>query len=229
MSARRYAGVVFDMDGILIDSEPLFRMAGQQAARALGYHLSDETYASWMGLPPRAVEAAVRADMGEDFPMQAFRDEFRRIWLDHTGRHGVPPQPGMPELLRGLRERGIPFSVATSTQRDQALRSLELAGLLEHIELVVAGNEVSEGKPAPEIFLRAAAGIGVDAAACVALEDSSVGVRAAHAARMLTIMVPDLHQPNAETAALAHYVMPDTRRAARVVLALFDALGAQAR
>ena len=70
---------------------------------------------------------------------------------------------------------------------------------------------------------------GVDAAACVALEDSSVGVRAAHAARMLTIMVPDLHQPNAETAALAHYVMPDTRRAARVVLALFDALGAHAR
>ena len=227
MKQRAYAGVVFDMDGILIDSEPLFRRAAQQAARDLGHHLCDETYAMWMGLPPRAVEAAVLESMGPEFPLRAFRDEFRRIWTDHTDRHGMPPQPGMAALLTGLRERGIPFSVATSTQRDQALRSLELAGLGAFIEVLVAGNEVTEGKPAPEIFLRAAAGIGIAPERCVALEDSSVGVHAASAARMLTIMVPDLHQPNAATAALADYVIPDTARAARVVLTLFDALRAQ--
>ena len=226
MTRRAYAGVVFDMDGILINSEPLFRRAAQQAARDLGHHLSDEIYAMWMGLPPRAVEAAVAASMGSDFPMGAFREQFRRIWLDHTEQHGVPPQPGMRALLVGLRERGIPFSVATSTQRDQALRSLELAGLGAFIDVLVAGNEVTEGKPAPEIFLRAAAGIGIEAQRCVALEDSSVGVHAAAKARMLTIMVPDLHQPNAETAAIAHYVIPGTERAARVVLTLFDALEA---
>ena len=109
---------------------------------------------------------------------------------------------------------------------EQALRSLELAGLGAFIDVLVAGNEVTEGKPAPEIFLRAAAGIGIEAQRCVALEDSSVGVHAAAKARMLTIMVPDLHQPNAETAALAHYVIPGTERAARVVLTLFDALEA---
>ncbi len=227
MKQRAYAGVVFDMDGILIDSEPLFRRAAQEAARDLGHHLSDETYAMWMGLPPRAVEAAVLESMGPAFPMRAFREEFRRIWIEHTDSHGMPPQPGMPELLAGLRERGIPFSVATSTQRDQALRSLELAGLGAFIEVLVAGNEVTEGKPAPEIFLRAAAGIGIEPQRCVALEDSSVGVHAASSARMLTIMVPDLHQPNAATAALAAYVIPGTARAARVVLTLFDALGAQ--
>ncbi len=226
MTQRAYAGVVFDMDGILIDSEPLFRRAAQQAARDLGHHLSDETYGMWMGLPPRAVEAAVAESMGPAFPMRAFREEFRRIWIEHTERHGMPPQPGMPELLTGLRERDIPFGVATSTQRDQALRSLELAGLGTFIDVLVAGNEVTAGKPAPEIFLRAAAGIGIEPARCVALEDSSVGVRAASSAHMLTIMVPDLHQPNAETAALAHYVIPGTARAARVVLTLFDALGA---
>jgi HAD superfamily hydrolase (TIGR01509 family) len=223
---RAYAAVVFDMDGILINSEPLFRRAAQQAARDLGYHLSDETYAMWMGLPPRGVEAAVVESMGASFPMRAFRDEFRRIWIDHTERHGMPPQPGMLELLAGLRERGIPFSVATSTQRDQALRSLELAGMGDFIDVLVAGNEVTEGKPAPEIFLRAAAGIGIAPERCVAMEDSSVGVHAASAARMLTIMVPDLHQPNAATAARAHYVIPGTERAARVVLTLFDAQGA---
>lgn len=226
MRQPAYGAVVFDMDGILINSEPLFRRAAQEAARDLGHHLSDETYAMWMGLPPRAVEAAVVESMGASFPMRAFRDEFRRIWIDHTEQHGMPPQPGMLELLKGLRERDIPFSVATSTQRDQAWRSLELAGMGEFIDVLVAGNEVSEGKPAPEIFLRAAAGIGVAPERCVAMEDSSVGVHAASAARMLTIMVPDLHQPNAATAALARYVIPGTERAARVVLTLFDALGA---
>ena len=226
---HHYAGVVFDMDGILIDSEPLFRRAAKLACRELGYVLTDETYARWMGLPPRAVEAAVRESMGDDFPMDGFRDVFRRHWVDHTSVHGVPAQPGIPELLAGLRERGIPFGVATSTQREQALRSLEMAGLLSSIDFIVGGNEVKEGKPAPEIFERAAAAIGVDPARCVALEDSAVGVRAASRARMLTIMVPDLHQPNAETAALAHYVVPDTRRAARVVLTLFDAIGGRSR
>ncbi len=226
MKQHAYAGVVFDMDGILINSEPLFRRAAQQAARDLGHHLSDETYAMWMGLPPRAVEAAVVESMGPSFPMRAFRDEFRRIWIDHTEQHGMPPQPGMLDLLKSLRERGIPFSVATSTQRDQALRSLELAGMGAFIDVLVAGNEVSEGKPAPEIFLRAAAGIGIAPERCVAMEDSSVGVHAASAARMLTIMVPDLHQPNAATAALARYVIPGTENAARVVLTLFDAQGA---
>lgn len=224
MKQQAYAGVVFDMDGILIDSEPLFRRAAQEAARDLGHHLSDETYAMWMGLPPRAVEAAVAESMGPSFPLRAFRDEFRRIWVAQTEQHGMPPQPGMAELLAGLRERGIPFGVATSTQREQALRSLELAGLRPYIEVLVAGNEVTEGKPAPEIFLRAAASIGVAATRCVALEDSSVGVHAAAAAQMLTIMVPDLHQPDAATAALADYIIPDTESAARVVLTLFDAL-----
>jgi HAD superfamily hydrolase (TIGR01509 family) len=221
-AGRAYAGVVFDMDGILIDSEPLFRMAAQHSAREIGYELSDETYVAWMGLPPRAVEAAVRESMGEDFPMDAFRERFRALWTAHTDRHGVPAQPGMAALLAALRARDIPFGVATSTQRDQAERSLALAGLGEFIDHMVCGNEVENGKPAPEIFVRAAAVIGVAPERCVALEDSAAGVQSASAARMLTIMVPDLHRPSATIAALARYVLPSTTRAAEVVITLFD-------
>ncbi|MEX2481553.1 MAG: HAD family phosphatase [Gammaproteobacteria bacterium] len=217
-----YAGVVFDMDGILIDSEPLFRMAAQAAARDIGYTLSDETYMMWMGLPPRAVEAAIRDGWGEAFPMADFRERFRAIWVDHTDRHGVPAQPGMADLLAQLAARGVPFAVATSTERGQAERSLALAGLAPYIDVLVAGNEVEQGKPEPEIFLRAAAGIGVAPERCVALEDSAVGVRSAAAARMLTIMVPDLHRPTAAIAALAHYVLPSTACASRVVLHIVD-------
>lgn len=222
---HRRAGVVFDMDGILIDSEPLFRMAAQAAARDVGHHLSDETYVMWMGLPPHAVEAAVVESMGPTFPMGEFREHFRRVWTAHTDTHGVPAQPGIRELLENLRARSIPFSVATSTERLQAERSLTLAGLAQYIDVIVAGNEVANGKPAPDIFLRAAAAIRVEPTACVALEDSAVGVRAAAAARMLTIMVPDLLQPTREVAALADYVLPTTRDAARVVLRMFDAPG----
>ena len=216
-----YAGVVFDMDGILVDSEPLFRTITQRTARSLGYTIDDETYVMWMGLPPRAVESGIRASMGDDFPMAAFRDQFRALWNEHTDAHGVPAQPGMGALLKSLRARGVPFGVATSTQREQAERSLALAGLLPFIDVIIAGNEVERGKPAPDIFLRAAAAIGVPASRCVALEDSAAGVRSASAAQMLTVMVPDLHPPSDEIAALAHYVLPSTKRAARMVLALF--------
>ena len=217
-----YAGVVFDMDGILIDSEPLFRLAAQRAAHELGYEVSDELFVTWMGLPPAAVAASIVHAMGNDFPMNAFRERFREIWNEHTEQHGVPQQPAIGDLLSSLQARHIPFGVATSTQRDQAERSLQLAGLWTYIDKIVAGNEVETGKPAPEIFLRAADQIGVQPTRCVALEDSDVGVRSASSARMLTIMVPDLHQPSAEVSCLADYVLPTTVHAARVVLTLFD-------
>ena len=217
-----YAGVVFDMDGILIDSEPLFRLAAQRAARDLGHEVTDELFFTWMGLPPAAVEASIMQTMGHDFPMHAFRDRFREIWVEHTDSHGVPAQPGIGDLLSSLQARHIPFGVATSTQREQAERSLQLAGLWSYIDKLVAGNEVEIGKPAPEIFLRAADQLGIQPTRCVALEDSEAGVRSASSARMLTIMVPDLHQPSAEVARLADYVLPTTVHAARVVIALFD-------
>lgn len=217
---EQYAGVVFDMDGILIDSEPLYRMAAQQAASDLGHLVTDDIYVMWMGLPPSAVEASVIKSMGPDFPMRQFGDRFREIWMEHTDQHGVPAQPGMNTLLMTLRARGIPFAVATSTQRDQAERSLEMAGLWSNIDCLVAGNEVDEGKPAPDIFLHAAEAIGIHPTRCVALEDSEAGVRSASGAHMLTIMVPDLHQPSPKVTMLADYVLPTTTRAARVVLAL---------
>ena len=223
MNTAQRVGVVFDMDGILIDSEPLFRMAAQRAADELGYVLADETYESWMGLPPQAVEAGVRASFGTEFPMDEFRARFHTVWRTHTDRHGVPAQPGMRDLLASLHARGVPFGVATSTQREQAERSLALAGLAPYIDVLVAGNEVAAGKPAPDIFLRAATAIGVTPERCIALEDSAVGVRAAAGARMLTIMVPDLHRPTLEIARLAQYVLPCTARAAAVVLRMLDA------
>lgn len=216
------AAVVFDMDGILIDSEPLFRLAAQRAARDLGYTVSDAVYVTWMGLPPAAVEAAVYSSLGDDFPMTAFRDRFQAIWIEHTNTHGVAAKPGIADLLAFLKERGTAFAVATSTHRQQAERSLELAGLLDFFDVIVSGDEVTHGKPAPDIFERAAHLINRAPPDCTALEDSAAGIRSASAAGMLTVMVPDLHWPDDEVCALARYVLPDTLRAATVIKALLN-------
>ena len=222
IASGRLCAVVFDMDGVLIDSEPLFRTAAKRAAGELGYQLSDEVYVQWMGLPPKAVEAAVRQSMGDDFPMEPFRETFREVWIKHTDEHGVPAQPGMYDLLDKLRQHEVPYAVATSTFREQALRSLELAGLGSLIDVVVAGDEVVNGKPAPDIFLAAAEAIQVAPTGCIAIEDSAVGVRAAAEANMMTIMVPDLHQPDNATASLAHYVLRDTITAGAVVSSMLN-------
>lgn len=160
--------------------------------------------------------------MGAAFPMERFGTRFMEIWTERTAAHGVPAQPGMLDLLRELTARRIPFGIATSTRRQQALRSLELAGLLDYIDTLVCSDEVDQGKPAPDIFLRTADAIDLAATSCVALEDSEAGLRAATAARMLAIMVPDLHRPSPEVAALARYILPSTAHAAQVVMAIFD-------
>ena len=219
-SQQTPCAVVFDMDGILIDSEPIMRTAAIRAAEELGHQLAESTYEGWMGLPPQAVEAAIIDTMGPDFPFDAYRERFIAIWDSHTDTHGVPAQPGIAALLARLSEHGVPFSVATSTRRSQAERSLALAGLGDFISAMVTGDEVEHGKPAPDIFLRAAAAIDAQPARCIALEDSAVGVRAAAGAGMLTIMVPDLHRPAPDIAALARYVLPATSRAADVILRL---------
>ena len=212
--------VVFDMDGILIDSEPIMRTAAIRAAEELGHELAESTYEGWMGLPPQAVEAAIVETMGAGFPFARYRDRFIAIWQQHTEEHGVPAQPGIAALLACLQRHGVPFSVATSTRRSQAERSLDLAGLGRFIGAMVTGDEVDNGKPAPDIFLRAAAAIGAPPSRCIALEDSAVGVRAAAGAGMLTIMVPDLHRPGPDITALARYVLPATDRAATVIARL---------
>ena len=217
-----FLAVVFDMDGILIDSEPLFRAVAQQAAKDLGHQISDSLFNSWMGLPPNAVGTSIIQSMGENFPMDAFRTRFRELWISHTESHGVPAQPGIDGLLSELQSQHIPFGVATSTQRDQAEHSLRLAGLWPYIDTLVAGNEVANGKPDPEIFLSVAERLGIEPTRCIALEDSEAGVRSASSAHMLTIMVPDLHQPTIEVATLANYILPTTAHAARVILAMFD-------
>lgn len=214
--------VVFDMDGVLIDSEPIIRRAAQQAAVPFGRTLSDELYAGLLGLPGAQVEAALLAAFGADFPLGEYRRCFEQIYREVVGTHGIRSKPGVPELLDALCAHGVPVAVATSTRSGHAQAALAAAGLLDYLPVCITGDQVTAGKPAPDIFLRAAEAIGVDAVHCIAIEDSEVGARAAVDAGMWTLMVPDLKPPSAALAALVREVLPSMADAARRVRRLLN-------
>ncbi|MEN9728229.1 MAG: hypothetical protein RL434_2595 [Pseudomonadota bacterium] len=215
MSRPGLAGVVFDMDGVLIDSERIIRAAAQAAAVEIDRRLTDDFYASVLGLPGTRVEAAFMAEFGPDFPLTDYRKRFERCYRLEVDERGIQPKPGVPELLQRLRARGVPVAVATATRSGNAERALEAAGLLHHLPVCVTGDQVAQSKPAPDVFLAAAARLGLAPELCIAVEDSEVGARAAVAAGMWTLMVPDFRPPSEELAAMVHEILDSMPTAAR--------------
>ena len=200
--------VVFDMDGVLIDSEVLYKKHAHQTARELGFEISDELHRSTIGLTGPEGEALVRAELGDDFPFEEFDYIWRRKVAVSMMQH-VPLKPGVREILELLERLEIPSAVATSSSGENAEHHLSRADILHHFDVVVCGDDVENSKPHPEPFLLAAERLEVEPEDCLAVEDSHNGVRSAHGAGMQTIMMPDLLQPNAEMKALSVAVMKD--------------------
>ncbi|MCW5852466.1 MAG: HAD family phosphatase [Anaerolineae bacterium] len=198
--------VIFDMDGLLLDTERLARQAWQQALADWGYSLPDALFLAVVGRTARSTAEVFRQGFGPDLPLDQVirrKDEY----LDALYAQAIPVQPGVFELLACLDEWGVPKAVASSTVRARVLFKLGRTGLLDRFPVVVGGDEVAHGKPAPDVFLTAAQRLDVAAAACLVLEDSDAGVTAAVAAGMRVIMVPDIKPPAPESAARAYRVV----------------------
>ncbi|MDB5482104.1 MAG: hydrolase, haloacid dehalogenase-like family [Caulobacteraceae bacterium] len=198
---RRVEAVVFDMDGLLVDTESMFRDVMMEASRRRGVHLPVEVFLRMVGLQHEASRAVAMAHFGEDFDYEPWIAD---AWALSHARHavGVALKEGVVELLDYLEAAGIPRAVATSSGHPTVTRTLEPHGLLPRFQTIVAAGDYARGKPNPDPFLTAADRLGVDPAACLALEDSHNGVRAAHAAGMMTIMVPDLLEATQEMRSL---------------------------
>ena len=194
---RPIKAVVFDMDGLLIDSEGLVREAMILAAANLGYEMPLSLCASMIGLPEAQGVRKISEHYGPDFPLQRYLGEERRQ-VDLLLAEGIVLKTGVLEILDHLDRRGIPRAVATSSSRNSARKHLGHNGVFERFDAIVAREDVERHKPNPDPFLKAAALLGVAPENCLALEDSHNGVRAAHAAGMMTVMVPDLLEPTDE-------------------------------
>ncbi|MEZ4675595.1 MAG: HAD family phosphatase [Caldilineaceae bacterium] len=207
--------VIFDMDGLMLDTERLAQAAWQRAGAELGYDLPDAIYLQAVGRTAQATEVIFRAHFGLDSPFDAIYQRKQHYYHEAIAAGRVPLKAGLLELLDLLDKQGIPKAVATSTARSLALQKLQATQLLTRFPHIVCGDEVPNGKPAPDIFLAAAAQLAIAPTYCLVLEDSPAGVRAAHAAGMRAVHIPDLIPPAPETVALAY----------RVVGSLYDVPG----
>jgi HAD superfamily hydrolase (TIGR01509 family) len=199
--------VIFDMDGLMLDTEAPALRAWERAARGLGRDFDLTLCRQMIGRDFGDCVALIRARHGADYPV----DELTRAWAaDYdtiVAAEGIALKPGLVEILDLLDERGIATAVATSTRRERALAKLDRVGLTHRFAALVGGDEIAHGKPAPDIFLAAAARLGVPAGDCIVLEDSEPGIIGAAAAGMMPVMVPDLHQPSVELLLLKPLVL----------------------
>ncbi len=198
VTLNRPAAVIFDMDGLLLDSERVALDSFARAAAELHLPWRREVGLSMVGLNSRESDRRVQLAFGGDYPVDLLRERFGLLYGAAIERGEIPVKPFAHELLQGLQERRIPRAVATSTQRDRAVAKLTRAGLLPYFTALACGDEVARSKPAPDIFLLAAERLGAGPAQCLVLEDSNAGVRGAVAAGMHAVMVPDLLEPDEE-------------------------------
>jgi HAD superfamily hydrolase (TIGR01509 family) len=204
--------VILDMDGLLLDTEPVYRKAFIAAAASLGFELCEDLYQGMVGLADNECYALIEDHLGPSLPMTQYRREVAG-WMQQLLSAGIPLKPGATALMDDLAHRGLPTAVATSTNRMTAESHLHSAGLLPRFDAIVTWEDVERGKPHPDLFLKAAREIGVKPRRCVVLEDSPLGIRGAHAAGTMPIMVPDLLAATDELRKMCVAVVKDLHEA----------------
>jgi HAD superfamily hydrolase (TIGR01509 family) len=206
------------MDGLMLDTERIALVVWRQAAADLGFTLDDEVADRMVGRTSATNRLMLQMHFGESFSYEELFALADARYRDALDREGVPRKDGLIELLDLLAARGIPRAVATSTARDLARHKLEQAGVASYFDVIVGGRDVAHGKPAPDIFLRAAEQLGKRPGECVVLEDSGPGIEAAWAAGMVTILIPDGGRaPSADTRARATFVAASLREATPII------------
>jgi len=189
--------LVFDMDGLLCDTEVVYRDVMAEVVATMGLAFSDSLFRSMIGLPGPMGDRQVLNHYGEDFPIEAFNTAVRDR-VDEVCLAGIALKPGVHEILDHLDTHSVPRAIATSSSPRAVEAHLGHSGILPRFHTVVARGDYERGKPSPDPFLVAAARLGVAPQDCLALEDSHNGVRSASAAGMMTVMVPDLLDPTEE-------------------------------
>jgi HAD superfamily hydrolase (TIGR01509 family) len=204
---KHFDAVIFDMDGTLLDTERVAQESFILACAEVGVPPRMDLLLRCVGAAATLARQVVREGYGEAFDTEAlfaaWNRHFARLSLDTP----VPVKEGAVALLDAVGQLGLPMAVATSSGTAHAREKLHQAGILARFRTVIGADLVKRPKPDPEVYLKAAAFLGADPRACLALEDSEYGVRAAHAAGMTVVQIPDMIQPTADLRALGHIVL----------------------
>jgi beta-phosphoglucomutase len=204
-----FSAVIFDMDGLVLDTETDYIMAWQQAAGAMGYELPAHACRSLSGLHYTEVEQTLTTWCGVDFNLEEFNHTAGHLWRDHVSTHGISVKYGFKEFLEVITQQQLPFCLATNSPTVNAYECLELAGLKDIFSIIVTRDHVRHGKPEPDIFLKAADLLHVEINRCMIIEDSHAGIEAASRAGAFSVLIPSVLPVNPLTADLCDLVMND--------------------
>jgi HAD superfamily hydrolase (TIGR01509 family) len=204
---------IFDMDGLLVDSERLFMDLYAQAAQDFGYDIPRQAFIESIGTPSDDTRRILFRGFGDGVPVEEIDRKFLEVLEAHVKAHGMPVKAGVSELLESLHEAGIKTAVATSNDMEGVRYLLGRDGLIDRFEIIVTREDVVRAKPDPEIYLTAASRLGVDTHSCIVFEDSEVGVSAAIAAGMRACLVPDLKEPSREVSLRVFKIYSSLREA----------------
>ena len=185
-------GVLFDMDGVILDTERLYARFWMEACHALGYPMTYEQALGMRSLSPKAGQAKLESYFGPGISRDAVRNKRVELMEAYIDSHGVEPKPGIFELLDYLERSEIPAAVTTSSPAERARKYLEPLGLWHRFRRICTGYEVARGKPEPDIYLFGAQSLGLRPENCLAIEDSPAGIQSAFRAGCMAVLVPDL-------------------------------------
>lgn len=208
MSENVLRAVLFDMDGVIIDSESYNYALDREAFALQGFTLDWDMFRHVIGTNEAFIRKFYESRCGNAFDFDRLRRDTDRLFFDYIEKHGVSPKPGAVTALHWLKERGFKLCLATSNDYEDAHFLMERIGVWEMFDAVVTGDRIGLSKPAPDIYLAAAAALALAPEECLAVEDSYAGVKSAAAARCRTVMVPDLLPPTEEMRALADAILP---------------------
>lgn len=200
--------VIFDMDGVIFDSEALVLKTWKQVADKYGIPDIEETCRECLGTNHEATKNIFKKHYGEDFPYDTYKKEMAELFHQQAAGGNLEKKPGIHELLEYLRSIKIKTGLASSTREEIVRRELSEGGLLSYFDEIVCGDMVKRSKPAPDIYLEACRRLMVKPECCYGIEDSYNGIRALKSAGIHPLMVPDLVEPTEEMEMLAECILP---------------------
>ena len=204
---KQVQAVIFDMDGVIFDSERLVIECWEVIAAKHNIPDIVEICMRVQGNNREETGKRFREKYGSDFPYEAYKKEVTALFRERYGEGRLPLKPGVVKILEELKRNNIPLALASSTRSDIVKLEMEEANLLPYFDAVLGGDMVPRSKPEPDIFLAAAAALEADPTCCYVLEDSHNGIRAAYRAGMHPVMVPDMQQPTEEIRGKAEVVV----------------------
>ncbi|MGN1203113.1 MAG: HAD family hydrolase [Eubacterium sp.] len=209
--------VIFDMDGVLFDTERLCIKAWDYAGEKMNFKRTGDMVFKTLGVNVNTVNRILQEEYGEDFDIKLFRKYCNEFTLNFFRKNKVPVKKGLYAILDYLKRNGYKTAIASSSNRDSIDRNLKSADIIDYFDVIVSGDMIERSKPEPDIYLKAAERLGISPVDCYAVEDSKNGLLSAYSAGCKTIMVPDLWQGDEETDRLIYAKCSDLEKVMEII------------